>query len=74
MYYLARQGTKVTVVDANDADTAGLEIVKFLNNGWTLYRIVPQGNGTFLLVPQEPVPGSEVTTTTLVSLSLQDAS
>lgn len=70
-WFIARNPDNLTQA-FNDADgvttSAGL-----INQGWTIYRIQPEANGRFTLVPQQVASGSEVTEQVLVSATLEDA-
>lgn len=54
MFYIARSpaNNKLLVIQSPDGslDEQGIRLV---NEGFTLYSVNPQGDGTFLLVPQQ---------------------
>lgn len=71
--YIARSSSnKLVVTEDSEDGTPSPDMIRFYNNGFTLYRVSPQGGGAFLLTPQRAQVGSEVTATIVTDLVLED--
>ena len=72
--YIARSASdKLLVARDNSDGSISQEMLGLLRGGFTLYRVSPVGDGTFLLTPQEVAPGSETTEVVITDATLQDA-
>ncbi len=71
--YIARSVTNKLVAIPEGEFQEG-DLLQFLNDSatWTIYRIAPVGDGTFLLTPQRIAPGTEVTTSVITGATLED--
>ena len=55
MYYIARSPSNKLIVLRDEDGQPTQEMYSAVDRGFTLYSVTPQGNGTFLLTPQQLV-------------------
>lgn len=71
MYYIARSPSNKLLTVQDEEGQPTQRMFDLVNSGFTLYSVTPQGNGTFLLTPQQVV--NPVTEQKLVGGTFTDA-
>jgi hypothetical protein len=70
-FIIRNEDNDLKYINTND-DQARMLSYYLANPALLFYTIEPQGDGTFLLVPQRIQPGSEVTEEVIVSATFED--
>lgn len=71
-YYIARSPSNKLVAIQDEDGQPTQEMYRYINKGFTLYRVSPAGGGAFTLTPLRVAQGTEAFEQTLVGGTLED--